>query len=361
MPGRLTALLVAAALLACPREAAAQTAVAVPSGGVPVRLESVGGGDPFAAAAIDPATPRDPAVVTSNVGFSYLRPYWATTGLNLRAAAGANPAVTIINPFGDLAENFGFVPRVDLQYDASSLGFAVAASAQFINLGGNLERTVATAAGSADLLATSELTFLIVNIAEISKSIAAADLAGHPLFGCLAFEHDTYGFSIGTRFVSVRQTWNASLRAGDAALATAAATGTFSGLGLTTAFASDHPCGERWGLYSNLRGSLLIGPNNRKSVVTGADAGGPFNNNLIENKTDLIPAGELECGVRYLAPFDARRSVQEGPGPVLSIRAGFVGQCWGKLGFLQAAPGAARFDNRPLYLVGFTLLAGVEF
>lgn len=362
MPGRLTALLglAVAALFVWPHGAIAQTAIAVPNG-VPVRLESASGGDPFPAAALDPAALQSPAVVTTNVGFSYLRPHWATGGLNLRAAAAGNSAVTIIDPFGDLSGQFGFVPRVDLQYDAASLGFAVAASAQFISLGGNLERTVVTSAGSADLLATSDLTFLIVNIAEIASTVRAADLMGHPLFGHFAFEHDTYGLSVGTRYVSVRQAWNASLRTGDATLASAAATATFAGLGLTTAVSADHPCSERWGLYSNLRGSLLIGPRNRKSVTTGTDAGGAFSNSLVENTTELIPTAELECGVRYLAPFDPRRSATDGTGPILSIRVGFVGQCWGKLGLLQAAPGAARFDNRPLYLVGLTLLAGVEF
>jgi hypothetical protein len=341
----------------------AQTTVATTPGGVPISLEAVGGGNPFAAAALGPGAPgATSAVISSNVGFSYLRPFWATSGLNLQAPVGANSAVTVVSPFGDLTNNFGFVPRVDLQYDASSLGFGMATSAQFLSLGGNLERTVTTNAGTADLIATSELTFVAVTLAEITKTVRAVDVSDHPLIDCLGLQDDIYGFTLGTRFVSIRQSWDASLRTNTAALAAADATQTFAGLGLTSAFAADHPVTEKWGLYSNTRGSILLGPNNRKSAVNGVDAAGvPFSNSLVENKTTLIPAAELEFGVRYMTPFNSQQWAQSGTGPMLSIRAGVVGQYWGNIGFLPANPGAAQFDNRPLYLVGFTLLAGVEF
>lgn len=359
---RLTSVFAGLLLLAVGHRAPAQTTVATTVGGSPVPLEAVGGGDLFAV----PPTPVGGApgptsVVTTNVGFSYVRPYWAGSGLSLQAPIGTNPAVAVISPYGNLAYNFGFIPRVDLQYDPASLGFGFATSAQFLSLGGNLGRTVLINGTAADLIASSDLTFIIVNLAEITKTVRATDVFDHPLIARCGLEDDTYGFAVGTRFAAVQQSWHASLRGGSTALAASDATQNFAGLGLTTAFSVDHPIGKRWGLYGDTRWSLLLGPNDRKSAVNGTGADGAFTNSLVENKTTLIPTGELEFGVRYLAPVDSRRTQADGTGPVLSVRAGFIGQFWGNIGFLPANPGVAQFTSRPLFLVGFTLLAGVEF
>src|SRR5688500_13603718 len=69
--------------LALTQQGAAQTTVATtPAGGTPITLEAVGGGDPFAATLPTPVRPEPTAVITTNVGFSYLRPYWAGNGLS---------------------------------------------------------------------------------------------------------------------------------------------------------------------------------------------------------------------------------------------------------------------------------------
>ena len=360
-----------AAVLACPFGAAARgqtAAVTGPTvGGNPVPLARIGGGDPFGpavAAATDPlAPPPPPAAWSGNIGFSYLRPYWAGSGLSLRAPALGNPAVAVVSPYGDLSSNFGFVPRVDLHYDPAGLGFGTAVGAQFINVGGNLERTVSLtgpAPGTADLIASYNLSILIVDIAQVNRTVRLGDVTAHPLVAHLGREDDTFTFSIGTRYGSIRQAWNATLRGGTT-FASADATQTFSGLGLTAGLATDHPWAQRWGFYSNNRVSLLVGPNNRKSVANGTDVGGPFSNSLVENRTILLPAVEAEVGVRYLTPLDERRWQADGTGPLLSVRVGAVGQFWGGTGFLPAAAGDAQFNNRPLYLVGVTVLAGVEF
>src|SRR5205814_6602292 len=124
--------------------------------------------------------------------------------------------------------------------------------------------------------------------------------------------------SLGTRYVSLRQDWHATVRGGPE-LATSEATQTFAGLGLTAGLASDHPVGRNWGIYTTNKWTLLLGQNNRKSTSAGSDVGGPFTNTLVENKTTLFPAGELDVGVRYLAPLDGRRASAD-PGPMLSIR-----------------------------------------
>ncbi len=340
----------------------AQTTAVVGPGGRPVTLEGIDGSDPFAAAAAA-GTGAPTSSWDVSVGFSYLRPEYANQGLRLRAVAPNNPSVALVRPFGDLSSSFGYVPRIDLQYNPADAGFGMATSAQFLNLNGNLERTVTldgAAPTSADLIASSNLSILIVDIAQITKTVLLGDIATHPLIERLGRENDTYTFSVGTRFGSLRQTWNATLRGGPT-FASSDASQTFSGLGLTAGLATDHPWAERWGTYTTNRVSLLVGPNNRKSVANGTDAGGTFNNSLVENRTVLLPAVEFEFGLRYLAPLDSRQFQVNGTGPLLSARIGFVGQMWGGSGFLPAAGADARFTNRPLYLVGVTFLAGIQY
>lgn len=327
-------------------------------GGAPLTLEGLGGADPFAASTdlltgVNPV-PTTKAVVDARVGFSYLRPYWSGSGLELRVPAGNNPAVAVARPYGDLSQSFGFVPRLDLTYDLRTIG--VGASIQYIGLGGTLDRTVAVGGGVADLLASSNLSILTVGLVEIRKPISVAD---RPLFCRLGMEDHTFVASIGTRYESIRQDYNASLR-GAAANAAVNATQSFNGLGLTAGLSSDHPINENWGLYTTNRWSLLLGLNNRKSTAVGSEGGAPFTNSLMENKTTFFPAGELEVGFRYLAPLEDRPAGSD-VGPVLSMRIGFTGQYYNGIGFLPASPGAVRFDNRPLYLVGFTVIAGVEY
>jgi hypothetical protein len=346
-------------LLTAPRVVGQTTMVAGSGGGTPLTLEGIGTADPFAAAGTDlltgvPNPSATTAVIDARVGFSYLRPYWSGSGLELRVPGGNNPAVGVTRPYGDLSQSFGFVPRLDLTYDLRTIG--VGASIQYIGLGGTLDRTVAVGGGVADLVASSNLSILTVGLVEIRKPTSVAD---RPLFCRLGMEDDTFVASIGTRYESIRQDYHASLR-GAAADATVNATQSFNGLGLTAGLSSDHPLNEHWGLYTTNRWSLLLGLNNRKSTAAGVDAGGPFANSLTENRTTFFPAGELEVGFRYLAPLENRPAGSD-IGPVLSMRVGFTGQYYNGIGFLPASPGTARFDNRPLYLVGFTVIAGVEY
>jgi hypothetical protein len=363
MPPRLSWVVALITCIACTGTGRAQTTAVVGPGGRPLTLEGLNGGDPFATVADLSGAPAPASAWNVSVGFSYLRPEWASSGLNLRAVALGNPSIAVIRPFGDLSNSFGYVPRIDLQYNPAELGFGMATSAQFLNIGGNLERTVTLTGAtptSADLIATANLSIVIVDIAQINRTVRLGDASARHIVTHFGREDDTFTFSVGTRYGSLRQTWNATLRGGTT-FASSDASQTFAGLGLMTGLATDHPVAERWGLYTNNRLSLLIGPNNRKSVASGTDASGPFNNSLVENQTILLPALESEVGFRYLAPLDPARWQLNGGGPLLSARVGFVGQMWGSSGFLPAAGGDARFTNRPLYLVGVTFLAGIEY
>jgi len=149
-------------------------------------------------------------------------------------ALGEQPGGGHPQPVRGPVPKFRFIPRFDLQYDVTDLGFGAAMSAQFLGLSGNLERTVTTAGGAADLLATSDLSFVIVNLVEGTRTFQIADPAARPLLTRLGMADDTFTVSLGTRYAAVRQAWHATLRAGAAVLASADATQSFAGLGLTT-------------------------------------------------------------------------------------------------------------------------------
>lgn len=362
-----TLVLVAGLFLAGPtaRIFGQTTVVTAPGAATQFTLEGLDGRDAFAPGLATPdgvgrlaglgaAEAAPTAGFISNFGFSYVRPYWASRGQQLRVPVGNNGAVAIVSPFGDLAESFGFVPRLDLTYIGNAV--EVGMSVQYIGLGGNLDRTVTLVGRSADLTASNNLSVLVLSPVTIAKAFALTDVIDHPWVEHLGRDQDTFTASIETRYVMIRQDFHASLRGGDV-LASADATQTFSGIGIAAGLTSDHPLTQHLGLYTVNRASLLLGQNNRKSSATGADGIGPFSNTLAENRTTLIPTGELEIGLRYITPLDNRRP----NGPIISLRGGFTGQYYGGVGFLPATSGSARFDDRALYLVGFSILAGVTY
>src|SRR5262249_22654182 len=161
---------------------------------------STTGGNLFAAGPFAGDGTEVRSILAPNFGFSFLRPFWTANGLNLQAPV-TNPAVRVIDPFGDLANSVAFVPRIDLKYDATALGFEFGTSATFMNLHGNLERTVQLTNGTADLLSTGDLTFIVVNVAEISKRIRAADLPWTYFQECRP-QNDTYLLTLGSRYAS---------------------------------------------------------------------------------------------------------------------------------------------------------------
>lgn len=365
MFGRGTVSLAAVVLALLPPGGRAQTTVmSSAGGGTPYTLEGVGGGDPFTAVGLngDPLLgggnpPAVKAVLNTSVGFSYLRPLWSGAGLELRVPAGAGAAAFATGPTADLSRTFAFVPRVDLTYDTATVG--VGGSFQYLGLGGSLDRTVTLSGGSASLLATNTLSVVSVGLPEVRNTVFFAADDHRPTAHWLGLTNATLVGTLGTRYTAIRQDYRASLVTGPA-VATTDATQSFNGIGLTVGLDLDRPVGHHWGLYTNNRWTLLLGQNHRKSSSSGVDAAGPFSNSISENKTTLFPVGELEVGFRYLAAWTDPATRQAG-GRQLFVRAGFVGQYYNGIAFLPAAGGDARFADRPLFLVGFTVTAGIEY
>ena len=87
---------------------------------------------------------------------------------------------------------------------------------------------------------------LIVDIAQITRSMRAGDVVRHPLVERLGRQDDLYRVSVGTRYVSLNQAWNATLRGGST-FASSDASQTFSGFtpiasAFSRAGANSSPC-----------------------------------------------------------------------------------------------------------------------
>ncbi|HEY8505083.1 MAG TPA: Lpg1974 family pore-forming outer membrane protein [Gemmataceae bacterium] len=329
-------------------------------GGTQITLEALDGGAAFPAAGGVTLAATETTVTANTlnviVGFNYLRPYWAGDSLRLAVPPGSSPALALVGATGDVANSFGLVPRLEANYDLSEFGIAAAASAEFVNLNGTLERTVSTLGGSADLNASYNLTLVNANLVELGKSAVVGDLFPGCREGGGRFADDLVALSVGTRFSSLQQTYRSAARSGTEVI-TAEGNQSFAGFGVTTSLGLVHPVSEALALYNSTRASVLIGPNNRKSVVATA---GVLNNSLIENETLWMPVVEAEAGVQYVlgSPGGATAG---GAGPLVYLRAGLVGQVWGLAGFLPAGASGAGFGERPLYLVGFTLSVGTQW
>jgi hypothetical protein len=94
------------------------------------------------------------------------------------------------------------------------------------------------------------------------------------------------------------------------------------------------------------------------SVVSANDSTASFTNSLIENKTEVIPIGDFEFGVERSVPIGANGLSDQA---YFFFRVGFVSQFWSTSGFLSATPNNLSFGDRPFYLLGVSLVAGVQF
>lgn len=344
------------------QETTGTTSVILGAQGQPasVMLTDVNGG---AAVFAEPGV-GDPAVVANplrvDVGFYYLQPFWDKNSLALTVPNGSNSSAGMIGATGDLTRSFAFVPHLGVDYQFANLGFGLASSADYIALNGSLQRTIATNTGSANLDASNSLYIVTLNLAEITKTEYLGDVLADTCLGHCRFLDDTLvTVNLGTRFNAIWQNYNANLSSGPN---TAFATGqqNFAGLGLTGGLAFDHPCGEYWSLYSGMRGSVLIGQNDRKSTVSSSPAnvtGDSPANTLTENKTDVLPVGEFELGAQMALPLN-RRAPAANSG-IFFLRVGLIGQFWGGAGFLSASQNHVRFSDRDLFLAGFSLSAGL--
>lgn len=182
------------------------------------------------------------------------------------------------------------------------------------------------------------------------------------LFDKLHLRDTTVGLGLGTRYSSIRQIYQGKLLLSNNDNSTVGAQQDFIGFGLTSAVSVIYPLDRGFSLFSNTRGSVLIGPNHKVSTATANVAGSAAPSiSLEETRTDVIPVGELEMGIEWGKMIGQGQPAQgQVKGTLVWVRAAVVGQIWGNVGFLSATNNQPSFKDRPLYLAGFSLMFGLE-
>ncbi len=335
-------------------------------GGVQVTLESVETrvGRPFSDTGLQVSGP-----VGADFGFAYIRPYWADQdfGLALPGAAG-----NFINAAGDPDGNFAFVPRLLFNYQITPDGWGVAASGELIDVSGSINRTLEVNGASANLNASINTKVATVNLLEATRTIYLAEWADGAhgpkhahLVEHLGLEDSVVFFSIGLRYTSVEQVYKSSLQTpANQNSAFLNADQEFIGLGVTSSLQLSKPLNERLVFFLITRGSVLLGENVRTSQATTSIIGNPAASrvaNLSDTRTEALPIGELELGLEWgTALTDPPALTGQHRGPLVFVRAGVLGQVYGNVGLLSAGAVAQDFSDQALYVVGVTLLVGIQ-
>lgn len=331
------------------------TILATPAGNNPVflaPLEDRAGAPMFAT-----ETAADDGVFfKADFALDFLQPIFADRSVRL-AVPGAG---AVLGDTGNLSYNVAFCPKITTAFPLFAPDFGVQASAQLLTLSGS------------DTRSGNELPGAGIGTAKASAGVDIATftfIEGFKIveLGDLDFCHGSYlqdviaTFTVGGRLCHVRQTYNADIvvPAGQTSLG---ATQEFNGYGVTGSFGALYPCTERCSIYVNLRGSLYLGQNDRGSSIT-MNAGGVMSTaaQASDVRTELIPVGEFEFGVLYGFPLKHRGPAVTN-GPLLWCRAGLVAEVWDDLGLLHInSPGAGRFSDSELLLVGFSIRIGLDY
>jgi hypothetical protein len=299
-----------------------------------------------------------------DIGFEYLRPDFPGRSVNLSVPAGVNGSFTSLGSSGNVSYDFAFVPRITMNYQFPDNPFGLTASGELTHLSGHLTRTIDSASGSANLTATATVDIGVANVIEGSLRFPLGRF-DHFKDGCL--EDTIVLLTLGMRFSHISQDYNASLDSSGNG-STLAAHQDWDGFGLTTSYSFLHPLPRNFFLYGVTRGSFMLGTNNRVSTSTVvANGAGSTSTKLTDNRTEFIPVGEFEAGVGWGKPLGKQIETAERAaaapvtGPILWVKAGLVADIWGDLGLLAAPAGSNSFSDSPLFLWGFTVMAGLDF
>jgi hypothetical protein len=251
----------------------------------------------------------------------------------------------------DVTHDYDVAPLTSL-----TLGFNQFPNISFsgfnLNLSSQLNRAVTSGTGTATLVANNSFRLTEANFLEWKPDVHVAGFFKNWL------EAEKVSFSLGPRYTQVSQDYHATLTsASNNALLNSHQD--FTGFGVTSSVEARSKPWVRTGLqlYGNLRGSLLVGTNNKNSTASTTVGSAILSSS--ENRTDYIPIGELELGVEWGTLVGVLRggSVDPDTGTIIGARVGFVGQVIGDVGLPSASSrGAGALDNGAVYLVGVGLL-----
>ncbi len=232
-------------------------------------------------------------------GFAYLRPAWGNRGFNIAVPSGTGGSGLILGDARDVLHNFNFAPRVEVDYRLLASRVGIRASGWAYNLSGSLDRTLNSAAGSGSLHAQSTLGLSAVNLPEATIPFSCPCCQKCPKNNdwIPQFVGDV---SLGARYSSLTQSFDAIVMSGSN-VASLHSDQSFSGLGITGALAGYYPVGKKLLVYSGARGSALFGTNRRDSTysTTGTFTASSVPTVLTDNKSAIIPVGELDAGITW--------------------------------------------------------------
>jgi hypothetical protein len=307
-------------------------------------------------------------VVTSNrfdaaIGFDYLLPLWSFRDFLIAVPAPFAGVFPVLGGTGHVDNHFSFAPIVKLNYYVTDADFSVSTSGTFVSLTGDLNRSdTSTINGTGKLESTSSLTFVSANLVEFSRRYAFLDLFPSKQNGKPSVVDSVIDLSIGTRYSSIDQNYTGTLTGGvnGSSIAQRHSTQHFRGIGLTSSANWILPCGDDFLLFSNTRGSILVGDNHREAAISVNATGlTGFADTLSETKTTFIPVLEMELGTEWGQDLGNRLRYGEEP-PRFTIRVAFVSQFWGSLGPLSPAS-TQGFRNSDLFLIGVNVEAGLRY
>jgi hypothetical protein len=310
--------------------------------------------------------PIFPSSLRADIGFEYLRPVFPGRSVTLIIPGGVNGAFNTLAGSGDVSFDFAFIPKLTAAYQFPDLGLGITSSGEVSSLHGSLTRTVDSAAGSANLTATSTLDIGVANLIEGTLELP---LDRYEHFRDTCWQDTVLLGTLGMRYSHVSQQYDANLSSGGNST-TLAAHQDWDGFGLTMSLNVLQPLRHDFFLYGVARGSFMLGTNNRNStlaVVVVDNSAASTSIKQTENETDFIPVGEFELGLGWGKPLGQRARAMQGvadptpTGPILWIKAGLVADIWGELGLLTPQDGLQGFSNSPLFLYGFTVMAGLEW
>jgi hypothetical protein len=303
-----------------------------------------------------------PSLGSLTIGFDYLRPFWSFRDFTLAVPARAGGGFPLLGDVGHVDDHFAFAPRVNYHYRFADLDFGFRASGSFLSLTGQLQRGISsTDGGVGELNASSSLTIVVANLAEVTREAYFPDLVGKDwsprelgdLFTVLG---------VGTRYASITQNYTGSLTNGAGAganMSTRYSSQSFRGIGLTGSVELYLPEGEDWLLFSNTRLSVLIGDNHKDSTLTVNVQGQPGTSaDINQTNTALVPVVEYEAGVEWGVAL-AEKVRAGDPQPLLTVRVAVVVQYWGGVGPLSAGSTQA-YRTSDLFLVGASVLVGLH-
>src|SRR5262249_18774814 len=160
--------------------------------------------------------------------------------------------------------DFGFMPALRVDYQFPDLGFGLGASGKLTTLSGHLTRTIDSAVGSANLTASSTISYAVADFVEGYWTLP---LERYDCFQGTCLQDTILVASTGARYSHLSQDSTASLNSGGNS-STITAHQDWNGFGLTTSLSFLHPLPRNFFLYGVSRGSYMVGTNNRTSNLT---------------------------------------------------------------------------------------------